>query len=309
MTLDELRAFFRKNNYFSWLNVSGGEIFMRQDIGEIFRIMLAENPNLYLLNFSTTGFYSDLMVRTVREILDLNPKKVLITISIDGPEALHDEIRQLRGLWKKALRTFRRLKEMRSPALDVLLGVTISELNYRHIDELFESVKDEVPGVTLADYHLNLAHDSGHYYDNVGFVDRSGLGDLASIVDDFRKKRGIRLEPVSYLEFVYQKLLKRYVREGKCPLPCAALNSSCFIDPRWNLYPCATYDKKIANLRDYDFDLSKILSEKKTRELRKRIVRGICPQCWTPCEAYQTIFANLFRHLPRLMSGDSKDRG
>ena len=37
MTLEEVRTFFRKNNYFSWLNVSGGEIFMRKDIGELLK--------------------------------------------------------------------------------------------------------------------------------------------------------------------------------------------------------------------------------------------------------------------------------
>ena len=295
MSLEEVQRFFRKNNYFSWVNISGGEIFLRKDITELMKTIILESPELYLLDFPTTGFDPGLISKSVGEILRLNPKKVLITVSIDGPETLHDEMRGSRGLWKKAIATFKALKDISHPALGVFIGVTVSELNYKQMDGLFEDVMKEIPAITFQDFHLNLAHDSPHYYENVGFVRKERLKELVGVIDDFRKKRPRRLHPVDYLEHVYQKLLKKFIRDSKCPLPCAALASSCFVDSEWNLYPCATFDRKLANLRDHDFDLLKIWNEKEMRKLRDDIIKGMCPQCWTPCEAYQTIFANLLR--------------
>jgi MoaA/NifB/PqqE/SkfB family radical SAM enzyme len=295
MTLEEVRRFFRTNDYFSWVNLSGGEMFMRNDITELMKTIIRESPNLYLLDFPTTGFKPEIIVKSVKELVAMGPKKLLITVSIDGPEALHDEMRGVNGLWKNAVATFQALRDIKHPALGVFAGVTVSELNYKHMNALFEQVMQHVPGVTFQDFHLNLAHDSPHYYENVGFVRKDTLKELVGVIEDFRRRRSFRPHPVNFLEHVYQKLLKQFIMTSRCPLPCAALASSCFIDAEWNLYPCATFDRQLGNLRDYDLDLMKAWNEEETRRLREEIVKGMCPQCWTPCEAYQTIFANLFR--------------
>jgi hypothetical protein len=54
------------------------------------------------------------------------------------------------------------------------------------------------------------------------------------------------------------------------------------------------YDAKIASLRDFDYELSAIWELPRTLELQQQIWDYKCPQCWTPCEAYQTILGNLF---------------
>ena len=54
------------------------------------------------------------------------------------------------------------------------------------------------------------------------------------------------------------------------------------------------YDGIIGNIKDYDFDLKKMLSDGEAVKVRDEISKGICPHCWTPCEAYQTIIANFF---------------
>ena len=53
------------------------------------------------------------------------------------------------------------------------------------------------------------------------------------------------------------------------------------------------YDAKIASLRDHDYDLRAIWNLPRTLELQKEIWDYKCPQCWTPCEAYQSILGNL----------------
>ena len=74
-----------------------------------------------------------------------------------------------------------------------------------------------------------------------------------------------------------------------------ALASSVFVDARWNVYPCSMYDAPLGNLRDAGFDLAPIWESERAVTLQREIAERRCPNCWTPCEAYQTILGNLLR--------------
>ena len=116
---------------------------------------------------------------------------------------------------------------------------------------------------------------------------------LYSMMREMRNKRKPRLfSAVSYLESRYMELAETFLRTGECPLACQALSVSCFMDPAGTIYPCNSYDAPIGNIKEYDYDLKSLLSSEKTAKLRGEIEKGKCPQCWTPCEAYQTIMAN-----------------
>jgi radical SAM protein with 4Fe4S-binding SPASM domain len=59
-----------------------------------------------------------------------------------------------------------------------------------------------------------------------------------------------------------------------------------------NVYPCTVFDRKLGNIRDYNYDLKKILTSETAKKVRKEIEADRCPQCWTPCEAHQMILSN-----------------
>jgi radical SAM protein with 4Fe4S-binding SPASM domain len=76
---------------------------------------------------------------------------------------------------------------------------------------------------------------------------------------------------------------------------CHALRASCFIDSWGNVFPCTIYDRKLGSLREVDYDLARIWQSEEARALQKEIWEYKCPQCWTPCEAYQSILGNVLR--------------
>ena len=76
---------------------------------------------------------------------------------------------------------------------------------------------------------------------------------------------------------------------------CHALRASCFIDSWGNVFPCTIYDRKVGSLRDVDYDLGRIWNAPETVALQREIWEYHCPQCWTPCEAYQSILGNVLR--------------
>lgn len=292
LTLEEIRRFFRRNNYFSWVNISGGEIFLRDDVVEIVQAMKEECRDLFLIDYPTNGAATRVILEKTREILKLKPRKLLVTVSLDGSKELHDQLRGVPKSWERAIETFRGLRGHRAPNFNVFFGMTLSGHNAGKFEETFAAVRSVLPDIKAEDFHLNIAHHSEHYYGNPE-VSRKTQMMAAETLEAFQQRKDRHRDPVSFLERRYQTLVRKYLETEKSPLRCEALSASCFIDPQGDVYPCSMYNRKVANLRDHDFDLAAIYALPEVAALRREIISGKCPQCWTPCEAYQSILANL----------------
>ncbi|RYZ63207.1 MAG: hypothetical protein EOP09_18040, partial [Proteobacteria bacterium] len=55
LTLDEITQFAKKNSYFRWINLTGGEITLRDDIDQVIDTLVQNSPNLLFLNFAVNG--------------------------------------------------------------------------------------------------------------------------------------------------------------------------------------------------------------------------------------------------------------
>ena len=293
MTPREVEAFFRRWSQFSWVHLTGGEIFVRRDIADIVAAVLDGNRSLYLLNFPTTGWFGDKTVALVQMILQRGIGRLMTTISIDGPAGVHDQMRGLSGSWDRAMETFRRLRGIRRSNYQVMLGMTLLSKNAALVEPTLAAVRAVVPDFEEHELHLNIGHESAHYFDNLGHLAAPRQKVIAEAIEAHRARTGRSLNPVRFLENRYQALAQGYDDHHKSPLPCTALSSSCFIDAHWNLFPCSIWDRPLGNLRDQEFDFEKLWSSHLTRELRRAVVAEQCPHCWTPCEAYPTILGNL----------------
>jgi len=296
LSVKEIELFFKRNNDFNWVDLTGGEVFLRKDLLEIIKIILANCPNLYLLHIPTNGLMTEKIIKTTKAILNLTKVRFIISLALDGPPAVHDQLRGIKGSWQKAVKTYQQLKKIEAKNFEVYFGMTLFGENYNLIEESYQSLKREIPFLKRSDLHFNLAHHSGFFYSNLkiklGPNDQIG-GKLAS----FNKASKNLLSGIKFLESGYQKLILKYLNTQQSPLPCQALSASVFIDPGGDLYPCAIWEKKIANLKEANFDLKKIWESAATATRRQEIVLGRCPGCWTPCEAYQTILGNLLRSV------------
>ena len=291
LTLDEITEFFQKSNKFNWIDFTGGEIWLRNDFTNIVEVALRQCKNLVLLHFPTNGYMTEKIIRGVEHIIKMRPPKLIITVSVDGDEAINDQIRGIRGGWRRQLETYRRLHNI--PGIQVVLGMTLSSFNEYQYDKAFEAVKAECPWLKPSDFHMNFAHESPHYYDNVG-INVLDNNKVIEQLSRYNSLRGFPLNPIDIIEKRYIRYAERYLRTGITPMRCHAIHSSCFIDPWGDVYPCGMYNVKIANLRNYNYDLQTIWNLYYTQQLQKEIWNYKCPQCWTPCEAYQSIYGNLF---------------
>ena len=162
--------------------------------------------------------------------------------------------------------------------------------------------------------HLNVAQVSGHYYDNDQLTGVAPDPQRARLeLNDYRKLKRRPRTAAEMLESVYLRYLDAFLLTGQTPMPCHALRASCFIDPWGIVYPCISYSRPIGRLRETGMRLDPIWNAAGTARLQQEIWEGHCPQCWTACEAYQSILGNALagrwtnpHPIPPLPSADPK---
>jgi len=299
LTTKEIESFFMRSNNFSWVGLTGGEIFLREDLLDIVEIVLRYCKNLCVLHFPTNGYLKDKIAAQTKEMLKLKPRRLFVTISVDGPLQVHDKLRGANGSFRNAIDTFVALQNI--SGVSPYISMTLCSDNLGLIDETIASIKDVYPAFDAKKMmNFNLFQKSTHYYENTGlnFPERNLL------LRDIRKASeilGKRPTLKTYLQKNYLRFCEPYLLTGRSPLPCQALSASCLINPYGEIFPCGVYDFKIGNIREVDFRLDKLWNEKKVVELHSACRKGICPGCWSPCDAYQSINGSLTRSLPQLL--------
>jgi len=104
---------------------------------------------------------------TAKKIIDSGLNK--IWISLDGPCGVHDEIRGIPGTFDRALHGLKLIceekKKTNSPIL-IDLAVTVSHINYKHLVELVDLVKD------LPLFEVNIRHMGVFFKDDLQNIEK-----------------------------------------------------------------------------------------------------------------------------------------
>lgn len=277
-----------------WLNLTGGEPFLRDDMAEIVEAARAALPRLAVVDFPTTGQRTDAIVDAVRAMSRMGIPKLFVSVSIEGPPGLHDELRGRPGAFENMVRTYVALRAL--PGVDTYLGMTLSGRNAAVVGDTLSAVRAHVPGVEWRDFHFNVYTESGHYYENLG----AGLGaprQLRDVLAQALRGRSGSLHPADLIESTYLRLVPEFLRTGRSPLPCKSLRAGVFVDAGGEVYPCTVYGRRLGNV--FERPLYEILDGAEARAARDVIRRDACPGCWSPCEAHPTIVATAPESLAR----------
>lgn len=290
----ELLQFVERNRDFSWADLTGGEIFLRDDVAEVLDAVAGSWRNLVVLHFPTNGFLTRKIVDCTARIASRGIPKLIVTVSLDGDQETNDAVRGIKGGFERQMETFAALHQTRG--VTAVLGMTLSRFNVGQVERTFVACQRRYPALQWSDFHVNLAQTSGHYYDNAaeGSILPPKEHAMAEL-REFHRHRAARFSIESYVERRFAKGLWQYLETGVTPMRCHALRSSCFIDPWGTVFPCISYSRPLGRLRDHQMTLAPIWHAEPTRTVQAEIWQGDCPQCWTACEAYQSILGNVVR--------------
>lgn len=282
LSLEEIDRLLRSLPRLVWLDVTGGEPFVRRDVAEVLARAIEVPPALQVLHFQTNGWATERIVETTaatrarREGIEL-----IVTVSIDGPPAVHDAMRGREGAFARALATLRALWEL--PGVEVHVGTTITADNEDALDELGPLLLETLPDFHARRWHLNWAQVSEHFYGN-GHLAAAPRPDPGDRIRDLRRRRGLPRGMVELMEQLYLLNLEPFLRGEPSRIPCQALRSTVFVSPEGELFPCHLYDRPLGSLREHD--LSTLWRSSAVAEARRDIEDLACGGCFSACEAY-----------------------
>ena len=113
MSAEKWGLIFKRAKSLMHLTVTGGEPFIRKDFVEIIDNII-KSSGVPRVSINSNGFYKDRIQNFIPQLINKHKDtEFTLSISIDGPEEIHDKVRAFKGAYKKALETIAVMKDYR----------------------------------------------------------------------------------------------------------------------------------------------------------------------------------------------------
>jgi len=305
LTIDEIAQLSKNMDPLLFLLPTGGEPFMRPDLGQIVTLFY-KNNRVRNVGIPTNGFFTERIVDTVTHILETCPGIDLgIDVSLDGIKERHDEIRGVPGLFDKAVATYKELRKIEKlyKNFNVNIETTVSSYNDNYLLENYNYFVNELKAHTIFTLLTrDKPRDPATKFFNIeryeayaGKMEESIKERILTGYDTFPFADVINAKRI-----VRHKMIAKVVRENTYQIPCYAGVLGAAIFSNGDVYPCELRtDLKLGNLRDYNFDFKAIWKTEKAQEAR-RLIRDEKCFCTYECFLTLNILFNPFM-LPRVL--------
>ena len=271
LSLEDYERLFKENENVFWLSLTGGEPFTRPDIDKIAQLAVEHCPEVRLLSIPTNGFWTERIVEKTKELMNTG-LECHITISLDGPQDVHNQIRGMKDGWQRAIKTFHALKEI---GVSVRYQSTVHTQNMAVFKEFYKEFAKDI-GV------LTFTQTSETYYENTDIKPLVGE-EPAKMFDWFAENFEVR-EKHDHVEKMHLKIAAKYLRKREMMLPCTAGFSGAYIATDGNVYPCFSMPSW-GNLKEKSF--KEIWYGEIANNERAKIKAKQCPKCWINCFSFQ----------------------
>jgi radical SAM protein with 4Fe4S-binding SPASM domain len=283
LSLNEIEKISASTGTLLWLAFSGGEIFLRDDIVEITNVFYKNNrPAIILL--PTNGLLPGVIREKTEEILKHCRKStIVVKLSLDGPEKLHDRIRGRAGSFQKTMETYDTLGELinRHPNFELGINTVFCSSNQDSMNEIIAFVNglDNIKTHTVS---LVRGKEPGE-------IDMEKYREtIETLADNLKKNisstysfQGARLKAAQDIlqrHFIYETETER-----KKLMNCYAGRLNLVLTEAGDLYPCESFSLKMGNVRDNGYDIKRMLKSAQA----KKIIASIHDKgCYCSHECY-----------------------
>lgn len=262
--LAEVQRLYMEAKQLGFLAVAftGGEPFLRKDLGELVRFAKREAHMATAL--FTTGWFLD---RRMHEVL---PYVNMLLVSLDSSKAeRHDEIRGKPGLFDRAVAGIEKARAF-YPTMPIHINTCVQQGMVDEIDDLIqlaERLEVRISFDVITEFR-NGEEGSRFTETSTGLAEEELVEVCRKLLA--RKREGA---PMVNSERYFQ-----YFADGRPGYSCHHPKLCMSIDGRGNVEDCLDLDKPIANIRD--MPLAKIMELPRFGQLRRDAER--CCTCSSP---------------------------
>jgi Fe-coproporphyrin III synthase len=211
-----------------FINITGGEPFLRQDLDCIVEIALRKAKRVVI---SSNGYFTDRMVALAKKF-----PRIGVRISIEGLPAANDQLRGIRDGFDKGLRSLLELKAL--GLKDIGFGMTVSDVNAKDMIELYRLAESMGLEFATASTHNSYYF---HKHDNAFSDPEMVAREFERISCELLKTRRIK----NWFRAYFNHGMANYVRGGKRLLPCEVGSDMFFVDPYGKIFPCNGMDAEM----------------------------------------------------------------
>ncbi len=304
LSIDEIEKVSAGMDDFLFLLPTGGEPFLRKDLSEIVHIFY-KNNKIKNAVIPTNGGLGQRVIDTTLQILDKCPDLELgVDVSIDGLGEVHNDIRQVPGLFDKTVWTFKQLRKLEKEYsnLNVNVESTVSSYNQDNLPKLYRYLVDELKVDTV----FTLLTRRKPKESAAKYFDIAKYEQYAETLEHDIKNRVLTgyynfpfCDVINAKRIVRHRLIAKVVKENKYQIPCYAGSLGGAMFSNGDILPCELLtDHKLGNVRDYDYNFKAVWFNKKADDARKFIKETKC-FCTYECFLTVNILFNL-RMWPQL---------
>ena len=273
LTTKEIDKISKNFKNILWLQIGGGEPFIRRDVPEIC------SSFSYVDNITIPTNCLLSVKRAMEEILIGNDtSNFIITLSLDGVGKLHDEIRGIAGNFEKFNKNYVELDKLRDrfPNLELSVNTTISNLNCSHLLEIRDYVRNNLD-VKMHSFEFlrgNPKNRSVHLPD-LGTCEKINNMIMSNIrFYDYGKQFSSKI--IKKIKLHEQDIIFRTMSERKKQIECCAGRLSAVINPYGDVFACEDIGDKMGNLREVSYDFSRVWYSDRASIVRKKVKNCFC---------------------------------
>lgn len=256
LSLSEIESIAKQIPTLETLAISGGEPFLREDIGKIYRLFNKHCKRLSSFSIPTNGFLPEVILEKAKDILVLSEGKGIISInlSLDGLEETHDYIRGLKGSFNNIFKTYNLINSLKEDFKNVAIRVntTITNINVDELPELISLVKEKMPGIESHNFEFmrGKPKDPKIKCPSVEKL-RTVKKHIVKTFDyyNYFQRSKFKSKLVNGLRSYQYDLYLDIFKKKKQLIPCYAGLIHCVIDAQANVYFCELLPS-IGSLRD-----------------------------------------------------------
>ncbi|MBT0652295.1 radical SAM protein [Geomobilimonas luticola] len=280
LSLENYRKLGREAGKLLWLDVAGGEPFLRSDLPEIVASFDAE-----VVQIPTNGSMTEEVVAGVRRIREKSLAQVAVSVSIDDFPEEHDRLRCQAGSWERAWQTFEALRALKVP---VKINTVLTSNNLTRMPELMTHVRQRNPDFHSVIFHRGISRDPSIRVPEVAELKRLAPRALQILGSYDYGRRGWTARILRNYHRLLWATSIRVLEEGMQVVPCLAGAAQLVVYADGGVAPCELLPA-IGNVREES--LADILMGESLRRQRATIAANGC-HCTHNCALLDSI---LFR--------------
>lgn len=121
-----------------WLDIGGGEPFLRKDLADIVAGFTTQ-----VVQIPTNGSLPDLTIDNLTRLKRLTRAEIAVSLSLDGLPETHERIRRQPGNWEQVWSTVEHIRKIGS--ISVKINTVLTNHNFNEIIPLMRAVRERGP--------------------------------------------------------------------------------------------------------------------------------------------------------------------